>query len=1691
MKTQFLLGLVFLCLNFKGFTQTIPAYDPATDATDIAYQNRMSAIFENVDLTQVPSGILYERGFPFIAIEAFTGKLADSTSGNSMAFGLAYASITTMIVDSTMVLPNPIDYTAVFDAVTPNSSVIPILGMHQVYHSLDTAALDDSLFILVDSNLVDVPGRSRSPYIQNELFLFSPVTQIVNQPTFSLNFDSNRLYSNTGKTVQSLEIDFSNGQGYLAVNFDENIPVVASEVGRMIFKVKLTYTDSSVYYTRFDIIATRSTSMLSVDDAPDVIYDIPAIATDSLDPSTGRGGGSINVFLACGHERIEKPFIWAEAYNPAIGIIQADLNAEIILERIDHPDGEVNDASLLQYLTENGYDIIVLDYDIGTDYLPRTAEFIKEAIRWVNIQKASGSTRAKNVILGQSMGGVATMQALREMENTFEDHECEKFIIFDSPIRGVNIPLSAQASLLDIASMNVNVPFGGDEGALHTFVPPIQDILNLYYAPATQTMMTERCPTIRDETDGVDYDFHLYFAGYGYKTEHLYADHYNYLHGAMGGMPEDCEVIAIANGSQAITPALGSHNFSAGEKVIDINADHFAIGTIIAGLLPELIDNEFISGVFDTEEVKSAISLILWESGRSNIIDINLYAMKNSTDFKYYNNNSKVTFLPGLINIVQTNRSAYIDNGLEVDNAPGGFFGLKNQGIFFPDSVGGVELEDVVDDFKMHTWCFTPTGSVLNFYDPSTSGNWKSNLYRAYNNPNYDITNNYTQGINMYHANRFNVTFDADPIDGREYANTGHTWFTSDQSMFLLYFLIGNDDLDGIYEITDEFGSYPATYNYGKSAILPSSDFEGDIPIRTSSVLDHSLTVDNTRLSVNANEAIGLSTSPLDMGTTENGSHFVMLLGNICDASPTVTLEITNDGEFDIGHYGTGRTGTVLVQSGHDLVVKSGGVVTVNPWSTLKLNSGGDIHIEDGGKLIIENYGSFITESGSTIHIYEGGEIEFKGNNALIDIGGNLHLHENAVFNPTHVGVSSGKVIWNSAEGGIIASPGSKFWLIGDGSSDPLLTINEGVKLIAPNTLDQFLLASCQVLFRSEEDFPLQVFAPFKSSNVSYEVQDNLETALIHPIVACFNKSLITSSEFIDVCLQAEEIVDIDGYFLHVVHCDFDLTYTKSETPLTLIGGNISLSFSDFTGFAGNALKMDFRTSYSSIYNSTFTSNGSPVGEAILDASTSELFVKNCTFTNGLKGITKHYGQLTLRCNSFNDLNDWAVYGGGYSRVEMSANLGAGYNTFSDIGINNVVLDQAQFLSINGGYNYFDYNGSSSKTVQGTFIYDLPDGLLLPGFKNQWNPENIVPVDGFEITHYSSGSPIIYSRINPESKSCGVGSPSVPIYDVPGGGGNYFPEITITGESNALRLDSAISKAFESSSAWDSTANDLAAIQQYHDILTHQYTQAEKSDTLIQYFLNIAFQQMKHTVGRAVMDSVILKSQNQSSFSTPLQQYVDVLNLRSQKDTFSLYDYADRFYLELDKAHLFRMLGHTQTGLDILQNLNLCNLDSTEQVVLNDWMFVYEEQLAKQNIGFEAYGIDTVYTDTSGYQIPTSTQAIQFTFGSVINSLTSINYRSCSGSLKPEEDETIRNSSFTIYPNPSDGIVNLKYQIPSEKKAELIVYSINGQVIYRAWLIEGANTATIDLSNVESGLYLYTVMIEGAVEHAGRISIAK
>jgi len=1666
MKTkQLVLGILCLIGNpFSSFSQ----FEKPLDSLETTYFNTLNEIFDGIDMTYVESGVLYERGFPFITFEPFIGELNEESKASRLAFGLAYAAITSMVVDSAKSLPDPAAYMTMIDGVNQHSSTIPLLGLHQKYHSIDSNAIANGLIAVSGNTISDIFPRASSPFIEHDLFLFAPAHHSVKSNVFNFRIDSSFFYTNTGKTIADISLDAGIDSTYTSVQFNQNIPVIYSTGGTKNIKIRITYTDATVYYSHFDIRvgapAGRSVDGLSPD-FTHYISEIPGV------DGAGRGGGTLNVYLACGHTEIEKPFIWAEAYNPHVGKMDANLTREDIIDRMSTFDSKIDDKFLYDHLRENGYDIIIIDYDDGGDYLPRTGELIKETLRWVNERKAAAGSTAKNVILGQSMGGVATALALKEMEVlSLEDHEVEKFIIFDSPINGVNIPLCMQASLLQISFLPVNkivwpLPLTYIQLPLYNFVPILKNVLEIYELPATQTM--------------VRYMLDFESIGFGSWPTHLYDDFYSYFHDDLGGMPTECAVLNITNGSRK--GLAGTHNFYPEELVMHADNKNLTVLSFLPFRDGAGDEEDTDVEEINTESASITGTLITWAIGGTATIDIKGWASGDHELSKIYEGYIKMKFIWGdtlaYHNWVYYNTDEHLP---AVDCAPGGFFGLKDKGfIFDEDSLG--DLAPVV--FKLQTYCFTPTGSVLNYHG-SGGTDWADVPFRNYEDNTGDISNNYTRGVNNYLSNSETRTWGT----ASTYQNTAHTWFTFEGANYLLYHLKGSDQLSGVTSISS------GTYNFGES-IVP--DFAIDPygtpkPYKTSSIVDHSISVDNTTISVNANFNIGLTPSPYapdDLGNTLNDSHFNVNIGPLCEPMPAVEIIIENEAQFIIGD-GINRSGSVHVQDGHSIIVRDGGVVRVKKGGLLKLMDGGKLIIQDGGTIILEEDAKLITNEGSTLFYHQGGEIALNGEDTELRLGGMLYLFEDAVFRPIHDGYSSGKISIQNTEGLIIAEDNSRIEFIGDNEDDPYVIFTEEGRIQSPANMALMRFSNCKVLFRNG-DAPIISESPFSAVDVTFDVQSNLVDEKVHPKLFLYNHSLITSSTVQDVRLVVTNYAAplFSGYFLNMVGNDFDYSYEFNEPQVVLNGGNLTMFNCYFTDFKDVCLELS-PTTYSQIMNSSFTSETYEyAGMPILHTSNAELYVSNSSFDKVTTAIQSDFGKLRLKCNTFNNALYPCIIA--KSGAELELGMNAGYNKFTNLSNYNIKLEDAQSVYVTNGYNYFN-DVAEIPTIQGTLQIGGPYLTMILAKHNRWNGANTVPAASeFQVSSSITGNPILFMANLPGSANCGYYDPNVPIVDHAGGTGTYMPIISFTGESNSMRLDSAVIYAGSSTTLWDSTQSDLVAICRFYDVLMYQYTEQELADTSIRFYRDYAYEWMKHTVYHAISDSIIDLTSNQTSFATPIQNYVDVLNAMSNSDTIATAEYINRFYLELDKAHLLRVIGKTDMGLNILQNIDLCPLDSNEQVVLNKWRFAFEEELAKQNLGEEGFGSEDTLTDISGYRIPTATQINVSYFGSIINSPSSITYRSCTnGSLKPEEDETNRKSLFAIYPNPSNGIVNLKYQIPTDKRAELVVYSINGQVIYRTWLNEASNTATIDLSNVTSGLYLYTVLIDGAVEHAGRMSIA-
>ncbi len=153
-------------------------------------------------------------------------------------------------------------------------------------------------------------------------------------------------------------------------------------------------------------------------------------------------GGKYLTILGKNHTSIEKPFILIEGIDPT---------GEQYFD--DHIDLFNNDASsytnaLIYNLYENGFDVIILDFNNSTREIQDNAMLLVKLIE--DVYDNNSLTEDNFVVMGYSMGGLVARYALTWMEANDQNHHTRLFISHDSPQKGANFPLGLQELIQDM-----------------------------------------------------------------------------------------------------------------------------------------------------------------------------------------------------------------------------------------------------------------------------------------------------------------------------------------------------------------------------------------------------------------------------------------------------------------------------------------------------------------------------------------------------------------------------------------------------------------------------------------------------------------------------------------------------------------------------------------------------------------------------------------------------------------------------------------------------------------------------------------------------------------------------------------------------------------------------------------------------------------------------------------------------------------------------------------------------------------------------------------------------------------------------------------------------------------------------------------------------------------------------------------
>jgi Secretion system C-terminal sorting domain len=170
--------------------------------------------------------------------------------------------------------------------------------------------------------------------------------------------------------------------------------------------------------------------------------------------------------------------------------------------------------------------------------------------------------------------------------------------------------------------------------------------------------------------------------------------------------------------------------------------------------------------------------------------------------------------------------------------------------------------------------------------------------------------------------------------------------------------------------------------------------------------------------------------------------------------------------------------------------------------------------------------------------------------------------------------------------------------------------------------------------------------------------------------------------------------------------------------------------------------------------------------------------------------------------------------------------------------------------------------------------------------------------------------------------------------------------------------------------------------------------------------------------------------------------------------------HKDQFYVELDKGQLFRTIGQPLIAKYVFDHLGDCQLDSLEQVRLNEWQQTVDIELAMRSAYFnDSLYSDTiaVFVDTTLYPIPYNVTLSNYYFGVWIGGPQDVAFVHCGENLQFRSYMTEKDN-WTIYPNPAHDRISVSS--PADDRAVLTIYDAMGRMAYQELINFGEQHST-------------------------------
>lgn len=406
----------------------------------------IATVYSELIRDSIPAGYLLDKAVDLVKLTSLNSQaLTDSNYVDAALFRDFLRTMNYARLDTNAPL---LDAESVYASITEGENVKLTSALFNYCYIVDNALIDG--LITYDQNsgkLYDryINGVWQNPYSLAYAFVFTSGRQA--HGYLHVCYDLSDLFSYNNCSVDSVFVDFANGEGYIPAGNLTTKNVIYDDYGMKELKMKVVLDDDTVLESHSYINIKQNT----------LSYLLPPVTSDNPDytdtVSINEIRATYSIKYAQGRTVLRKPFIYVEGFDHPVLAEFTNLNWFSINRIInDECTGNYDYYSVYRMIKNmiTDYDFIYVDWNNPEADIKLNAKLLESIIQEVNYRKPSDGSGQRSVLVAHSMGGLISRWALRQMEMRGEAHQIGWFVSQDVPYLGVNVPIGVQYTFRDL-----------------------------------------------------------------------------------------------------------------------------------------------------------------------------------------------------------------------------------------------------------------------------------------------------------------------------------------------------------------------------------------------------------------------------------------------------------------------------------------------------------------------------------------------------------------------------------------------------------------------------------------------------------------------------------------------------------------------------------------------------------------------------------------------------------------------------------------------------------------------------------------------------------------------------------------------------------------------------------------------------------------------------------------------------------------------------------------------------------------------------------------------------------------------------------------------------------------------------------------------------------------------------------------